>query len=677
LGVLTSGWSWEGSATKRSWGVARLTETTMTRNRFVVLLAGLALIAGAPGIEMRASAEQGRGGPPRQGGPPRDLATSNTDQLATGKGVISGVVVVAGTGQPARRARVSLSSPDVGRGKTAITDDSGRFAFTALPEGRYNLSANKPGHISGSYGQRIPGRSGTPIQLADGQQLRLQMQIWRGSVITGTVLDETGEAIPNTPVRVFRYVFQGGQRVLQSSGSAQTDDRGVYRVFGLQPGEYLVSATPRHTNAAPGGAAEEARAALAAALERAGARGESPLPMALAERERVLGAAAVVESPLADAGTGYAPVYYPGTTAPGSATSVIVGPGEEKIGIDFSYQVVPVARIDGVVTSSTQLPPNVQITLVNTAFNVPGLSPGGARADANGSFRINNVPPGQYTLVARATIANGRGGGPAGRGMALGMPGADAGGRGAGPAGQPPEATRMWGSADVVVDDRGATNVVINLQAGSQVSGRVTFDGNAAQPADLTRMRVTLQPVLAPGTSGDMVMPAAGRVDADGRFTIASVIPGRYRLTASNFGEGWFLGSSSIDGQDAIDFAAEIKGVVSNAAVTVVDRRTELVGSVTNEKSEPVSDYTLIVFPADARYRTAQTRRITSTRPATDGRYAFRGLPPGDYRIAPVLDPEPGSWLDPAFLEELEKTSLRFTIADGEKKEQNLRVPGA
>ena len=85
------------------------------------------------------------------------------------------------------------------------------------PEGRYTMSASKQGYIGGSYGQRIPGRAGTPIQLADGQQMRLQMQIWRGSVITGIVLDETGEAIPNTPVRVFRYVFQGGQRVLQSA----------------------------------------------------------------------------------------------------------------------------------------------------------------------------------------------------------------------------------------------------------------------------------------------------------------------------------------------------------------------------------------------------------------------------------------------------------------------------
>jgi hypothetical protein len=235
----------------------------------------------------------------------------------------------------------------------------------------------------------------------------------------------------------------------------------------------------------------------------------------------------------------------------------------------------------------------------------------------------------------------------------------------------------MWGSTEISVDGRNVSNVLIALQPGVPVSGRVAFEGGVQPPADLTRMRVNLQPVVAPGSPGDVTTSAAGRVEADGRFTITSVVPGRYRLTASMPGEGWFLGSSAIDGQDSLDFPVEIKAAVSSAVVTFVDRRAEVTGIVTDDKSQPVSDYTLILFPADARYRTPQSRRIQSTRPATDGRYTFRNLPPGEYRVAPVLDPEQGSWLDPAFLHELENTSIRFSIGDGEKKEQNLRVPGA
>jgi hypothetical protein len=470
-------------------------------------------------------------------------------------------------------------------------------------------------------------------------------------------------------------VMPGGQRTLQQTGNGQTDDRGMYRIFGLQPGEYLVSATPRNVNARPGMAEQQVQLqAMMQAVERIDAQSNPIAAKSMLERLAQVKAsmAGAVED---ESATGYAPVYYPGTTAPASAVAVALGPGEEKSGIDFQYQVVPIARIDGIVTSAAQMPSNVQVTLVNSGFDVPGLSPGGARTDASGAFRISNVPPGQYTLIARATIQQGREGGPAGRGLAGGR-GEMAIARGRGPAGAPNEPTRLWASTEVVVDGRNISNVVLTLQPGVSLAGRLAFDGAAQQPpADLTRLRVSLQPVAPQGSEGGMA--AAGRVEADGRFTIASVVPGRYRLTASGAGQGWFLASSTLEGQDSLDFPIEIKGGqnLGSALVTFVDRQTELAGAVTNDKDQPVPDYTLIVYPADPRYRVAQSRRIVSTRPSTDGRYTFRNLPAGDYNLAPVLDPEPGAWYDPTYLQQLDNGALRVTIAEGEKKEQNLRVP--
>jgi protocatechuate 3,4-dioxygenase beta subunit len=507
----------------------------------------------------------------------------------------------------------------------------------------------------------------------------LQLTMSRGGVITGTVVDEHGEAVPNTPVRVMRFVMPSGQRTLQQAGNDQTDDRGMYRIFGLQPGDYLVSATPRNVNLRS--AAAEQKIALQSMLERAQTVGQQNPAQAqmVAERLEQLKAtmAATVSAAIEDEqGTGYAPVYYPGTTSPASAATISVGAGEEKANIDFQYQVVPIARVEGMVTSSTgQMPPNVQVTLVNTGFDVPGLNPGGARVDQNGAFRIQNVPPGQYTVIARANVPAGREGGPAAR--AVPMPAGRGDGRGRGPVSTEP--TRMWAAADVTVDGRNVSNVVLLLQPGVPVTGRLTFEGTLQPPpADLTRLRVTLQPVTVPGTSGEIASAATGRVDAEGRFTIASVVPGRYRLMGSGAGSGWFLGSSTVDGQDSLDFPVEIKGTqgVSGAVVTFVDRQTEIVGVVTNERSQPVVDYTLIIYPADARYRQPQSRRIASTRPSTDGRFTFRNLPAGEYRLAPVLDPEPGSWYDAAFLQQLDTAAVRVTIAEGEKKEQNLRVPG-
>jgi protocatechuate 3,4-dioxygenase beta subunit len=641
---------------------------------------GVAFLLGVLALGASMSGEPQNPLPPRDARPqptqpPRDPAGA-TQTVAVGKGGISGKVVIASTGQPARRARVNLTSPEGGGSRTAMTDDLGAFSFTALPAGRYSLSAAKPGYINGAYGQRIPGRSGTPIQLAEGQRLQVQVQIWRGGVITGTILDEHGEAIPNTPVRALRYVLQGGQRTLQQTGNAQTDDRGVYRIFGLQPGEYLVSATPRNINNQPALAERAAMESVAQRIAAVSARGAAPQAQALIERLAEMKAEMATVTADDEQSTGYAPVYYPGTTSIANAAAIAVGPAEEKSGVDFQYQVVPVARIEGIVTSSAvQLPSNVQITLVGAGYNSPGLNQG-ARADAQGTFRLQNVAPGQYTLIARATIGAGREGAGAQRGLPLGGRGEAFAGRGRGAA-PLQDATRLWASTEVTVDGRNITNVVLTLQPGVPVTGRITFDGTTQQPpTDLTRMRVSLQPIPSPGSSGEMLMPAPGRVEADGRFTITSVIPGRYRLTGSGAGAGWVLGSSMIEGQDSLDFPVEVKSAVTGAMLTFVDRQSELSGTITNDQSQPVPDYTLILYPADQRYRTPQSRRIQTSRPATDGRFTFRNVPPGDYRLAPVLDPEPGVWFDPGFLQQLDNGAIRISIGEAEKKEQNLRVPG-
>jgi hypothetical protein len=618
---------------------------------------------------------------PRQAPPVPIRDTGGRAPQPVGTGAIAGVVTVSG--MPARRARVTLNStgaptgPDVRLGaQTAATDDAGRFTFENLPAGRYTLSASKPGHIGGSYGQRLPGRPGTPIHLGDGQKLQASFQIWRGGVITGTLLDEHGEAIPNTPVRVLRYVTQNGVRMLQQSGNAQTDDRGVYRVFNLQPGDYLVSAVPRQSSTQSVMAQQrEALAALQQARAAAGANAEQVA--ALGQRLEFM--ASGMESS-DEPSTGYAPVYYPGTTNPASAVAVSVGASEEKSGIDFQYVVVPVSRIEGVVTvaGSEALPGNVQVSLVNAGFDVPGISPGNTRVDQRGTFRFSNVPPGQYTVFARATIAAGREGGAGGRGFGPGRGGFAAGGRGEAQAargrinGPDVDPIRMWGTASVTIDGRSEANVVVTLQQGVPVSGRVVFDGASPPPADQTAMRVLLTPVAT--GEREIATGATGRVSADGRFTIASVVPGRYRLSASGGGQSWVMAAATLDGQDAFDFPVEVKGAISGATVTLVDRPSEVSGTITDTQSQPVVDYTLVLYPSDHRYRAPLSRRILSARPSTDGHFSFRNVPAGDYRLVPVLDPEPGAVYDPAYLQQLDSGAIAVSVAQGEKKQQNLQI---
>ena len=370
--------------------------------------------------------------------------------------------------------------------------------------------------------------------------------------------------------------------------------------------------------------------------------------------------------------TGYAPIYYPGTVNVAQAAAVTVAPGEERAGLDFQLLRVPVARIEGVVVNGTGQPaPNIQVTLLEIGQGAPGIGNNGARVDSEGRFRFSNVAPGQYRIAARGTVGGGRGRGGPDNATFFGPLGR----RGLAPAAAG-DSGRLWASADVTVDGRDITDIALALQPGVSATGRIVFQGSLSQPADLTRIRVSVTPA-DPGAARELSQPVTGRVEASGRFTIQGITPGRYRLSASG-AEGWVLESAVVDGQNSLDFPFEVKGGQSlgSAIITFSDRRSELSGALTDDRGQPAPGYTIVLYPSDEQFRTTDSRRIRTARPATDGQFTFGAIPPGEYQLAPVLDVEPGSWYDPSFLQQLDTTALRVSVGEGEKKVQNMRVGG-
>ena len=191
----------------------------------------------------------GPGDARQQGGGARTPARAGRvdPQAAQGTAVLRGQVVAADTGTPIRRAQVRVSAQNVREARITITDGQGRFEIRDLAAGRYTLTASKGGFVTLQYGQRRPGESGTPLDLGEGQALdKLLVGLPRGSVIGGRITDEFGEPLVNAAVTALRYAFVGGARRLVPAGVRDTtDDQGGYRLFGLPPGDYLVSATLR------------------------------------------------------------------------------------------------------------------------------------------------------------------------------------------------------------------------------------------------------------------------------------------------------------------------------------------------------------------------------------------------------------------------------------------------
>ncbi len=148
----------------------------------------------------------GRGGRGNGGGQPQRPARDVRPQ-PTGTGRISGRLGSL-DGTPVRRAQVRLNAPEIRFSRTATTNSNGVFEFTELPAGRYTLTASKTGYLTLQYGQRRPLEPGKPIDLAAGQALTsLDFALPRGSVITGRVVDEFGEPVPDASVQAMRFQY--------------------------------------------------------------------------------------------------------------------------------------------------------------------------------------------------------------------------------------------------------------------------------------------------------------------------------------------------------------------------------------------------------------------------------------------------------------------------------------
>ena len=552
--------------------------------------------------------------------PARDSpAPQSAAPLPTGR--ITGRVLASDNGRPVKRARVFVTAAELPGGRGVLTDDTGVFDFTELPAGRYTLTASKSGFIGLSYGQRRPLQAGTPLQLANGQQIQgIDFRLPRSGALAGHVFDEDGDAMPGVMVRIMRYQYMQGDRRLAPAGTAQTDDKGAYRVWGLNPGDYYVSAVTRIDGGGGGGRGG-----------RGGGRGGN--------------VAALLAGPGEDQDRlSYAPTYFPGVTSISDARSISIGVSQEVLDVDFNLQLIHTSRVSGQVENPDGTRPsggNVNLT-PEGAGGRGGLGVNyGSRIDWNGSFSIANVPPGRYALRARSNDSD----------------------------------TPLSALQPLSVSGGDLSGVSVLLSTGGSFSGTVVFPSSrTAVPGDLTQVRV-----VTPSTDQtDMGPNVNARVDKDGHFTIEGVPAGPHliRPNGGNALRGWVLKSVAIDGRDVTDTPIDVKGGqrISNVTLTFTDRLTEVDGAVTDEQGIPVTEFTVLAFSTDASTWRAQSRQIMTARPDQTGMFKIRGLPAGEYYMVTVDPAEQGEWFEPAYLDQHRAGAARLTLADGDVKTQNFSV---
>jgi hypothetical protein len=577
----------------------------------------------------------------------RDRPAAPAATAVTGTALVSGVVTVAaGSSTPARRAVVSLISADGLTGRSVVTDDKGTFTFRNVPEGRYSLSAQKPAHLKNSYGAKRPGRPGSSIVLAAGQQLTgLTFALPAGGVLAGTLRLESGEPLADTQVMAVpvAQATAGGTTFSQGSAEFVSDDEGAFRIYGLAPGTYVLMALPIVGRGEVEHRSEADYEALVRQLTPAPGRAPATTPDV----------------------RGYAPTYFPGTAVVTEAVPITIAAGEVKDGLDIPITMFRMSSISGTVVGTDGRPLQaVQISASPVGPALPlqsGNSPRANRPDAEGRYTMTNVAPGTYQIIARAG------------GITLGADGATMS--------ISTDGQTEWATANVVVAGANVEGVHLIMQPGLTFEGQVVAEN--APAGAFKNARVTIQPVGMNASQVAMNGLAAGvpvrstAVADTGAFRVTGLQPGLYEITLRTPGLGttWTVQSIVAGGRDVRDAPLTFQdGSMTGATISVSNQRSEVAGTLSAASGIPASDYYVVVFAGDKALWHPTSPRIRMVRPAADGAFSIRDLPVGDYRIAALTDVEDDELKSTTFLASLVDASIPVTIASGQVTRQDIRI---
>ena len=542
---------------------------------------------------------------------------------------IQGRIVTADSGAPIRRAEVRAMAT-TGINRLVVTDGDGRFELRDMPAGQFRLSVSKSGFITMLYGQRRPLEAAVPIDLKQGQRFTANMALPRGGAITGRVYDDSGEPLVSVRVLAMRSRTTEGRQRLEPVGAADlTDDTGSYRVYGLPPGDYYVSASPP--------------------------RRQAPMPAG----------APLVRPPVRLDVQSSMTTFYPGTASVDDAQRVTLGVGGE-MRADIQIGSLRAAVVSGIVLTAAGAPAgDATVTLRSdtVAMGVAAVVSGSTlliagqaitgHTNPDGTFVLPGVPPGPYTLTAVV------------QDFAVGF--FDAAGR-VQPAGPPP--TPQMASIPLVVTGADIGGLTLATGRGGSAEGTFVADAGVTQP--LPRgLEVTARPVN--GVDGTMRMHIGDRFQVFG-------LNGAAYLVVGGLPEGWAMKAMMVDGTDMTDQPVDLRnGRHVNVRFVLTDRVTTVNGTVAIDPSRDAQqerrNQNVVIFPEDAKKWTYPSRYVRALRTDDQGAFRISALPPDERYLAVAVDfLEDGESADPDFLESMRTRATSFSLGDAERKNIALRL---
>ena len=289
-------------------------------------------------------------------------------QQAPSTYTISGTVVSATTGTPLAQTRVTLTDTNNSRNVASLlTGEDGRFAFRRLGPGKYSLQGSRRGYLTSGYQQHEQFWSA----LVTGEKLETQNLVLRlmpAAVLSGKVLDETGEPVRGAEVKLYMEQRANGMTRVMPAGNTPTNDLGVFEFFSLSPGKYFaaVSAKPWyavHPPSAPPGS--------------------------------TVSAPVLVDKPLDVA---YPSTYYGGTTSSDEASPILIKGGDREE-IEISLAPVESLHLLFHVPEEGQQQGFQAPVLEKRVFDSVDYVPiQGVNPVSPGVMELTGVPAGKYTV---------------------------------------------------------------------------------------------------------------------------------------------------------------------------------------------------------------------------------------------------------------------------------------
>lgn len=528
--------------------------------------------------------------------------------VPAGHSTIHGRAIYQDTERPVRRASVVLLSDEgSSQSRSSVTDGQGEFSFKNLTAGRYHVVVNYPGYLNGFPQIDLNKRKASEVTVDGTSSAEIVVRAERGGVITGKITYPDGEPAVGAQINVFIKAGKRWSHAPFVSSGAQTDDRGIYRIYTLEPGEYVISV----------------------------------IEQSLVIEEREGGTMQTVGNKSLN------PYFYADASTLKSARVIPVEAGREVNNINITLAERATYKVAGTIVAGGKPLSGAYLRLGPSDEGLGGptsMRPYGipARADKEGQWVFPDVPDGTYEVELDSTSdqfnERSQDGGNERRQKFISQP------------------------LRVTVAGADVTDLVMSLSLSGRISGSIIVEGEKPLPRSLDVVAELFR-------SDRSEYMASGRVDAQakGAFLIEGVAAGENILKVNVWNAEYFAKSITWNSRDLLRQPLKVPegGELKDIRIILSSDMGRLTGHMISEENrKPLSSMPFMLIPAD---ETRWTRMDSFLFLYTDKQGAFKATgPPGEY-ILLLMQPLRENQLAPLdYVRAHAATGTRVTLKPGE-----------